>query len=248
MNCLEGMVAMVTGAGRGIGRTIALAMAKEGAAVAVLYGQSDAAAQAVVAEIESMGGKAHAFRCDVSQFEQAKAAVRDVIAHFGDLHILVNNAGIVRDAFVMMMRPEQFREVIDTNLTGAFHMTQQAAAHFMRKRQGRIINISSVIGIMGNVGQSNYAAAKAGLIGMTKSVARELAGRNVTCNAIAPGFIESDMTRALSEEVRTSILQKVPMGKMGTAEDVADMAVFLASKRASYITGEVIKIDGGLCM
>ncbi len=245
---LTNQVALVTGAGRGIGRAIAVELARAGAQVAIVYERNADAAAQTVALIEELGQKAAAYRCDVSQPDQVQTTVQQVLNDFGDLHILVNNAGIVRDGLSLMMRPEQFDEVIRTNLHGAFHMTHHAARHFSRKQRGRIINISSVIGIMGNAGQCNYAAAKAGMIGMTKSVARELAGRNVTCNAIAPGFIDTDMTAALKDDQRGNVLAQIPMGRMGKPEDVAAMAVFLASPQAAYITGEVIKIDGGLCM
>lgn len=241
-------VALITGAGRGIGRAIAVAMAEAGADIAVIYERNEQAAQETLALLPQYGGNAKAYRCDVGDFEAVRDVVAQVLADFGGIDILVNNAGITRDALAVAMRPEQFSDVIQTNLTGAFHMIRQVYAHFMRKRYGRIINISSVSGIQGNAGQSNYAAAKAGMIGMTKSIARELAGRNVTCNAIAPGFIETDMTAALSPETAKAALSQIPMGRMGNPRDVAELAVFLASDRAAYITGEVIRVDGGLCI
>ncbi len=245
---LKNKVAMVTGAGRGIGRAIAMEMAQAGADIAILYERNEQAAADTQAAIEAVGRTVRIYRCDVSDYENAKETVRQVIGDFGRVDILVNNAGITRDALVVAMRPDQFSQVIQTNLTGAFHMIREAGAHFARNRAGRIINIASVSGIFGNAGQANYAAAKAGLIGMTKTVARELASRNVTCNAIAPGFIETDMTASLAGNVVDSLMAKIPVGKMGKPEDVAGIAVFLASDRASYITGEVIKVDGGLCM
>ncbi len=245
---LQNKVAVVTGAGRGIGRAIAVEMARAGADVALLYERNEQAAEETLALIRPLGRKAQAYRCDVGDFAATKDTVRQILADFGDISILVNNAGIVRDALVLMMQPEQFESVIRTNLTGAFHMIRHVSGHFVRKKAGRIINIASVTGIQGNAGQSNYAAAKAGLIGMTKSVARELAAKNITVNAIAPGFIETDMTATLSDEVSEAVRAKIPLRRMGTPEDVAGMAVFLASDLAAYITGEVIKVDGGLCM
>lgn len=241
-------IALVTGAGRGIGRAIAVAMAEAGADVAVLYERNGQAAQETVALIAAQGRKAKAYPCDVGDFEAAKETVAQVLADFGGLDILVNNAGITRDALAITMRSEQFAEVVQTNLTGAFHMIKQVYGPFMRKRNGRIINITSVSGIQGNAGQSNYAAAKAGMIGLTKSIARELAGRNVTCNAIAPGFIATDMTAALPPQTIEAALAQIPVGRMGNPREVADLAVFLASDRAAYITGEVLRVDGGLCM
>lgn len=241
-------IALVTGAGRGIGRAIAVAMAKAGAHVALLYERNEQAALETQALIAALGRKAMVYQCDVGDFQSVKETVAQVISDFGGIDVLVNNAGVTRDGLLLTMQPEQFTAVLQTNLTGAFHMIRQVCGHFLRKRAGRIINISSVAGLMGNAGQCNYAAAKAGMIGMTKSVARELAGRNITCNAIAPGFIETDMTAAMPEKAAAAMLSHIPMGKMGKPEDVAGLAVFLASEQASYITGEVIKVDGGMYM
>jgi 3-oxoacyl-[acyl-carrier protein] reductase len=245
---LKGKTALVTGASRGLGRAIALHMAQAGANVAVVYAGNQAAAADTVERIRELGAKAGAYRCDVADFEATKALTEAVIAEFGGIDILVNNAGIVRDGLVLSMKEQDFDAVVDTSLKGAFNMIKHTYQHFMKKRAGRIINISSIAGIMGNAGQANYASAKAGIIGLTKSVARELAARGVTCNAIAPGFIETDMTDALPEKVQERALEAIPVRRMGAPGDVAALAVFLAGDSAGYITGEVIRVDGGLCM
>ena len=245
---LSGKTALITGASRGIGRAIALKMAENGANVAIVYAGNEAAAKESCELAQSFGVKAQSYCCDVADFDKTKALIQAVIEDFGGIDILVNNAGIVHDALVLSMSENDFDSVIDTNLKGAFNMIKHTYTHFMRKRSGRIINITSITGVVGNAGQANYASAKAGMIGLTKSVARELAARNVTCNAIAPGFIQTDMTDKLSDKVKENVLGSIPMKKMGSPDDVANMAVFLASDNASYITGEVIKIDGGLCM
>lgn len=243
---LTGKTALVTGGSRGLGRAIALKMAAEGANVAIAYAGNETAANDTVAEAQKLGVKAAAYRCDVSSFSQTEALCKQVIADFDGVDILVNNAGIVRDGLILSMKEEDFDAVLATNLKGAFNMTKHLYSHFMRKRAGRILNITSVVGLMGNAGQANYAAAKAGLIGLTKSTAKELAGRGVTCNAIAPGFIQSDMTDALSDKVKEQVLGAIPAKRMGNPEEVAALAAFLASPAGAYITGEVIKIDGGL--
>lgn len=243
---LNDKVAFVTGASRGIGRAIALEMARAGADVAICYNSSAAPAEAVCEEIRAMGRKAQAYRCDVSDFQQCSDTVKAVVETFGKLDILVNNAGITRDSLLLMMKEEDFDKVIQTNLKGAFNMMKHAGAYFLKRKQGTLINIASVVGLMGNAGQANYAAAKAGLIGLTKTTARELAGRGITCNAIAPGFIATDMTEKLSEKQKEAMLQVIPLKRMGQPEDIAHLAVFLASPLASYITGEVIKVDGGI--
>lgn len=240
--------ALITGGSRGIGKAIALELAKSGMNIAVIYAGNRQAAEDTAAEINAIGVDTLALQCDVTSFEETKTAVATVIERFGGIDVLVNNAGIVRDGLVLSMKEEDFSSVVDTNLKGAFHLIKHTYSHFMKKRRGRIINIASVSGIAGNAGQANYSAAKAGLIGLTKSVARELAGRGVTCNAIAPGFIATDMTDALSEKVREASVASIPMKRMGTAAEVASLAAFLVSDQAAYITGEVIKIDGGLCM
>lgn len=243
---LKDKIAFVTGASRGIGRAIALEMARNGADVAICYSSNEAAAEAVCAEIRALGRDAQAYRCDVSDYQQCSDAVKAAIAHFGKLDILVNNAGITKDNLLLMMKEEEFDRVIATNLKGAFHMMKHAGAHFLKRKQGTIINIASVSGMMGNAGQANYAAAKAGLIGLTKTAAKELAARGITCNAIAPGFITTDMTQQLSDKQKEAVIGAIPLKRMGQPEDIAHLAVFLASPLASYITGEVIKVDGGI--
>jgi 3-oxoacyl-(acyl-carrier-protein) reductase len=239
-------VALITGGGKGIGRAIALQFAALGADIAVIYGGNEAAANETVAEITALSVKAAAYRCDVRSFDETKNTTAQVIDNFGGIDILVNNAGITRDGLLLSMSEENFDDVLNTNLKGAFHMIKHVYSHMMKKRSGRIINISSVSGMMGNPGQANYSSAKAGLIGLTKTVAKELASRNVTCNAIAPGFIESDMSAKLSEKVLAAAVAGIPLKRMGQPEDIAGTAAFLASDAARYITGEIIKVDGGL--
>lgn len=245
---LEGKVALVTGGSRGIGRAIALKFAAEGADVAILYAGNTTAAGETALEIEKLGRRALVLQCDVADAAAVDAAVKETIGALGGIDILVNNAGIVRDKLVLSMKREDFDAVVDTNLGGCFNTVKACYSHFMKKRAGRIINISSVVGLMGNAGQANYAAAKAGLIGLTKSVAKELAARGVTCNAIAPGFIETEMTDELSEKAREAMLGLIPAKRAGSAEEVANAALFLASDLAAYITGEVLRVDGGMCM
>lgn len=243
---LKDKIAFVTGASRGIGKAIALEMAQNGADVAICYSSDGEAAEAVCAEIRTLGRDAQAYRCDVSDYQQCNDAVKAAIAHFGKLDILVNNAGITKDNLLLMMKEEEFDRVIATNLKGAFNMMKQVGAHFLKRKQGTIINIASVSGMMGNAGQANYAAAKAGLIGLTKTAAKELAARGITCNAIAPGFITTNMTQQLSEKQKEAVIKAIPLKRMGQPEDIAHLAVFLASPLASYITGEVVKVDGGI--
>ena len=245
---LTGKLALVTGGSRGIGRAIAVAMAQAGADVAVLYAGNEAAAKETQAQIEDIGTKAKIYRCNVASTEDVDTAVEQVLADFGQIDILVNNAGIVRDALLMRMKDEQFDEVLDTNLKGAFFMTRKVITPMIRRRTGRIVNISSVAGLMGNAGQTNYAASKAGLIGFSKSAAREVAARGITCNVIAPGFIQTDMTEKLLETADKSLLSQIPAGRAGKPEEVAALAVFLCSDAAAYITGEVFRVDGGMCM
>ena len=248
MKTLNNQTALVTGGSRGIGRAIALAMAEEGANVAILYAGNETAAAQTAQEAEAFGVKAVSYRCDVSSEQAVKETVDQVLKDFGRVDILVNNAGIVRDGFLLSMKEEAFDDVINTNLKGAFHLTRQLYSHMMRRKSGRIINISSIVGLNGNAAQANYAAAKAGVVGLTKSTAKELAARGVTCNAIAPGFIHSDMTDAMPEKARDAISSQIPMKRVGQPQDVAALAVFLAGAGASYITGEVIRVDGGLAM
>lgn len=245
---LEGKVAVVTGASGGIGRVIALAFGKAGASVAVHYNGNEAKAAAVKAEIEEAGGKAEIFRCNVADFDACSDFIKSVVKTFGKIDILVNNAGITRDGLVMGMSEEDFDAVIDTNLKGSFNCIRFASRQMMRKKYGRIINITSVSGVAGNAGQANYSASKAGLIGLTKSVAKELASRNITANAIAPGFVKTEMTDVLSDEVKEAAMKQIPLGRFAEPEDIANAAVFLASDMASYITGQVLLVDGGMVM
>ena len=247
-NTLTGKVALVTGASRGIGKAIALKLAAEGAAVVINYHGSMEKAKEVKAEIESDGGIAEIMQCNVADYQATEAMIRKVTDDFGRLDILVNNAGITRDGLLMKMSEEDFDTVLDTNLKGPFHCIRFAARQMLRQRGGRIINLSSVSGILGNAGQANYSASKAGVIGLTKSAARELASRGITVNAVAPGFIETEMTAVLPEKVRESAVAQIPLGTFGTAEDVAEAVAFLASDSARYITGQTIHVDGGMAM
>lgn len=243
---LNGKTALVTGASRGIGRAIALRLAKDGANVAVIYAGSADKAEAVVNEITALGVNAKAYRCNVADSAAVNETVKAVTNDLGKIDILVNNAGITRDGLMLRMKDEDFNAVLDTNLKGAFNMIRACYSGFIRKKSGRIINISSVSGIMGNAGQANYSASKAGVIGLTKSVARELASRGITCNAVAPGFIQTDMTENLGDN--NPLLNSIPLGRMGKPEDIAAAVAFLASDSAAYITGEVLKVDGGLAI
>lgn len=245
---MKGQIAVVTGGSRGIGRAIALAMAENGADVAVVYAGNEQAAQETCELAEKFSVRCKAYRCDVADFEATKELVKQIVDDFGRIDILVNNAGITRDGLVATMKESDFDAVIDTNLKGAFHMIRHCCHQFIRARSGRIINISSVAGLTGNAGQANYSSAKAGMIGLTKTVAKELAGRGITCNAIAPGFIDTDMTRGMNEKAREAVVAAIPMKRAGQPEDIAAAAVFLAGEGASYITGEVIRVDGGLCI
>lgn len=242
---LENKVAFITGARRGIGRAIALKYAQNGADCVLL---ARSAPDELAQEIRSLGRRALALACDVSDNGQVEAAVKQSMGEFGKIDVLVNNAGIAQDGLLIRMKLEQWQNVIDVNLSGAFYCTKAVARHMLKANAGRIINVSSVIGQMGNAGQANYAASKAGLIGFTKSIAKELGSRGITCNAIAPGFITTDMTSDMSEEAKTLLLQNVPLGTLGEPEDVAELALFLAGTGARYITGQVLNVDGGLVM
>ncbi|MCH2516953.1 MAG: 3-oxoacyl-[acyl-carrier-protein] reductase [Dehalococcoidia bacterium] len=243
---LSGSVALVTGASRGIGAVIARRLAEAGVKVGVNYLSSPESAEEVVSSIISAGGEALMVEGDVSQEEPAKSTVQQVVSNWGRIDILVNNAGINRDRLLLRMNTDDWDQVIQVDLRGAFLCTRFVMPHLIKQRSGRVVNISSVVGISGNPGQANYAAAKAGLIGFTKSVAREVASRNVTVNALAPGYITTGMVEKLSEAAREKILSRIPMGRFGVAEDVSEAVVFLCSKGASYITGEVLTIDGGM--
>ncbi|WP_310910180.1 3-oxoacyl-[acyl-carrier-protein] reductase [Clostridium estertheticum] len=245
---LKGKTAVVTGASRGIGRAIALKLAKHGANVVVNYRNSVDAVQEVVKEIEALGVKVLAIQADISSYADVENMIKKSVEEFGSIDILVNNAGITKDGLLMRMKEADFDSVIDINLKGAFNCTRHVAAIMLRQRSGRIINISSVSGLTGNAGQVNYSAAKAGIIGMTKSVAREFGSRGVTCNAVAPGYIQTDMTEDLSAKVKDTIMGTIPLKRLGRPEDVANVVAFLATDEAAYITGQVINVDGGMAM
>ena len=245
---LTGKIAVVTGGARGIGRAIALALAEEGAEVVINYHHSEERSLAVKEEIEARAGKAAVMQCDVSDYESCERFVSAVAEMYGRIDIWVNNAGITKDQLLMRMSEGAFDEVIETNLKGTFQCMRFVSRVMVKQRYGRIINLSSVVGIAGNAGQVNYAASKAGVIGMTKSAAKELAGRGITVNAVAPGFIETEMTSILSEKVQEQAKNQIPLGHFGTPEDVASAVVFLASEQAKYITGQVLQVDGGMVM
>jgi 3-oxoacyl-[acyl-carrier protein] reductase len=245
---LTGKVALVTGGSRGIGRAICMELAREGAKVVVNYAGSAPAAEEVVAAIRELGGEAIAVQGDVASFEDAEKMVAATVETFGAIDILVNNAGITRDNLLIRMKEEDWDAVINTNLKGVFNCTKAVAKPMMKARKGRIINITSVVGQIGNPGQANYVSAKAGVIGLTKSNAKELAPRNITVNAIAPGYIETDMTDKLGEDVKSKLFEAIPLSRMGRPEDIANAVAFLASDKATYITGQVLNVDGGMVM
>lgn len=245
---MEGKVAVVTGASRGIGKAIAINLASEGATVVINYNGSKERAEEVKNIIEAAGGRAVVRQCNVADFDACKEFIETVIKEYGRIDILVNNAGITKDGLLMKMSEEDFDQVLDTNLKGAFHTIRFALRQMIRQRSGRIVNMASVVGVSGNAGQANYAASKAGIIGLTKTAAREVASRGITVNAIAPGFIETDMTEVLPEKVKEASISQIPLGKFGKAEDVADAVAFLASDKAAYITGQVLHVDGGMVM
>jgi 3-oxoacyl-[acyl-carrier protein] reductase len=245
---LSGQVALVTGASRGIGRAIALSLAEAGADVVVNYAGSESAAEEVVELIRAMGRKAEKIQAHVGNAEQTEQMVKATVDQFGKIDILVNNAGITRDNLIMRMKEEEFDDVINTNLKGVFNCTKAVTRPMMKQRSGTIINISSVVGVLGNPGQANYVAAKAGVIGLTKSTARELASRNITVNCIAPGFIETEMTDKLTEETKAAMLQQIPLARLGSPDDIAKVVLFLTSNAAAYMTGQTIHVDGGMYM
>ncbi len=245
---LDGKVALITGAGRGIGRAIAVKLAGDGARVIVNYNGSEEKAMETVKEIEEAGGEAWAVKCDVADFTACGELAKAVMEKYGRLDILVNNAGITRDGLIMRMSEEDYDRVLDINLKGAFNTVRHFSPYFLKQRSGKIINISSVSGVLGNAGQANYSASKAGLIGLTKSVARELASRGVCANAVAPGFIETDMTEAMSEKAKEAVIGSIPLKRTGKAEDVAQTVAFLADEASDYITGQVLCVDGGMAI
>lgn len=240
--------ALVTGASRGIGRSIALQLAEEGYNVAVNYAGSKEKAEAVVEEIKAKGVDSYAIQANVADADEVKAMIKEVVSQFGSLDVLVNNAGITRDNLLMRMKEQEWDDVIDTNLKGVFNCIQKATPQMLRQRSGAIINLSSVVGAVGNPGQANYVATKAGVIGLTKSAARELASRGITVNAVAPGFIVSDMTDALSDELKEQMLTQIPLARFGQDTDIANTVAFLASDKAKYITGQTIHVNGGMYM
>ena len=248
MKELEGKVALVTGAARGIGRAIALQFAQMGATVVINYSGSKEKAEEVLSKVRELGADGCTYQCNVADFEAVGQMMADVVQKYNKIDILVNNAGITKDGLLMKMSEEDFDAVVNVNLKGTFNCIRQVTRQMLKQRGGRIINMSSIVGIMGNAGQANYSASKAGVIGLTKSAAREMANRGITVNAIAPGFIDTEMTQVLSESVRTAAEGQIPMKHFGRTEDIANMAVFLASDKAGYITGQVISVDGGMAM
>lgn len=243
---LNGKVAVITGASRGIGREIAITLAKNNAAVIVNYCGNQKAANEVVETINALGKKAVAYKADVSKYNEAKEMIEFAVNKYGSIDILINNAGITKDGLILKMSFEDFNKVIETNLTGAFNCIKHCTRQMVKQRYGKIVNMSSIVGVMGNSGQTNYAASKAGIIGLTKSLAKELGSRNITVNAIAPGYISTDMTGSLSEEYQKKIIDNIAMKRVGTPSDIANLVEFLVSPKADYITGQVIGVDGGM--
>jgi 3-oxoacyl-[acyl-carrier protein] reductase len=245
---LTGKTAIVTGGSRGIGRAVSLLLAREGANVAIVYAGNTAAAEETKQQAEALGAAAAVFQCDVADEQAVADMVKAVKTQFGSVDILVNNAGITRDGLLMRMKEAEWQAVLDTNLTGVYHCTKAVSKLMMKQRQGAVINLSSVVGETGNAGQANYAAAKAGIIGFTKAVAKELASRNIRVNAVAPGYVETDMTAGLPDSAKEDMLRSIPLGRPATADDVAQAVLFLASDQAKYITGQVLNVDGGMVM
>jgi len=246
MKRFENKIVLVTGAGRGIGASIAKRFASEGAEVIVNYSGNDEAAQKTVDEITAIGGQAQKYKCSVNDSESVKVMIDEIIKKFGRIDILVNNAGITKDGLMLRMTDEDFDRVIDVNLKGTFNCTKYVSKYMLKQKSGKIINISSVVGLSGNAGQVNYSASKAGIIGITKSAAKELSSRGITVNAVAPGYVDTDMTKVLSDNIRNEILKNIPLQRMGNVEDISNCVAFLASEDASYITGQVISVDGGM--
>lgn len=245
---LTGKTAIVTGGSRGIGRAVSVALAKVGANVAIIYAGNTAAAEETKKLVEECGAKAELFQCDVADEASVASMVKTVKKDFGSIDILINNAGITRDGLLMIMKEEDWNAVLQTNLTGVYHCTKAVSRIMMKQKAGAIVNLTSVVGETGNAGQANYAAAKAGVIGFTKAVAKELASRHIRCNAVAPGYVETDMTAFLTEEGKDAMLKTIPLGRPASADDVAQAVLFLASDEASYITGQVLNVDGGMVM
>ena len=245
---LTGKVALVTGAGRGIGRQIALTLAAQNAFVIVNYNGSKDKAEETVSAIKAAGGDAVSYKCNVSDFEECQQMITAIIKEYKHIDILVNNAGITRDGLIMKMSEDDYDAVLDTNLKGTFNTIRHMSRYFLKQKSGRIINISSVSGILGNAGQANYSASKAGVIGLTKAVARELASRGITVNAVAPGFVDTDMTDALSDSAKENLISQIPLGRTGKPQDIANAVLFLASDAAGYITGQVLFVDGGMAI
>ena len=246
MKRFENKIVLVTGAGRGIGASIAKRFASEGAEVIVNYSGNDEAAQKTVDEITATGGQAQKYKCSVNDSESVKVMIDEIIKKFGRIDILINNAGITKDGLMLRMTDEDFDRVIDVNLKGTFNCTKYVSKYMLKQKSGKIINISSVVGLSGNAGQVNYSASKAGIIGITKSAAKELSSRGITVNAVAPGYVDTDMTKVLSDNIRNEILKNIPLQRMGNVEDISNCVAFLASEDASYITGQVISVDGGM--
>jgi 3-oxoacyl-[acyl-carrier protein] reductase len=244
----EGKTALVTGGSRGIGKAVAIQLAKDGFNIAINYSKNSKSADEVVEIVKSYGVNAISLMCDISQYKQVENMIKEIIEKFGAIDVVVNNAGITRDNLLLRMSEEEWDDVINTNLKGAFNVIKFASKHMIKKKEGKIINISSIIGIIGNAGQVNYAASKAGIIGLTKSVAKELAARGITANAIAPGFIETEMTDILKKDIKEQMINSIPLKRAGNPQDIANVVSFLASSAADYITGQVINVDGGMVM